>query len=184
MTSTHEKLRALWLARILKREDRLVAFVVPRAGLECDPDALRLWLARALPQWMIPTQFTVLNELPRTPSGKVNRGALPAPVIAAMSTREVVPPRTPLEERLAELFAQTLGVRPESVDDDFFTHLGGHSLIATQLAFLIRREWPIDFPLRVIFESPTIAGLAAYITVARQQSPVQTTIPRRGARTQ
>jgi len=184
MTPVHAKLHALWLARKPKREDRLVAFVVSRAGAECDPDALRLWLAQTLPQWMVPTQFAVLDELPRTPSGKVNRAALPAPAIAAAPPRDIVPPRTALEERLAELFAQTLGVRPESVDDNFFTHLGGHSLVATQLAFLIRREWTIDFPLRAIFETPTVAGLAASIAVARQQSPVQPVIPRRGARLQ
>jgi acyl carrier protein len=179
MTGPHQKLRALWLARKPRREPSLVAFVAPHACADCDPEALRLWLSQTLPPWMVPAQFAVVSHLPRTPSGKVDRSALPETVSTDAPAREMVPPRTELEQRIADLFAQTLGARPQSVNDDFFVHLGGHSLVATQLVSLIRREWDIELPLRAIFESPTVAAMAECVTRARQQADSRTVIPRR-----
>ncbi len=180
MTGAHQKLRALWLAREPRREPSLVAFVVPHAGADCDPEALRLWLSEMLPPWMVPAQFALVSDMPRTLSGKVDRTALPASVSTSAPPREMVPPRTELEHRIADLFAQTLGARPQSVNDDFFAHLGGHSLVATQLVSLIRREWNIELPLRAIFEAPTVAAMAGCVTGARQHANSRTVIPRRG----
>lgn len=180
MSPAHHRLHALWRERWREREAALVAFVVPHAGASVDADELRLWLANALPPAMLPARIVPTDTLPRTPAGKVDRKALRLPAELAPAHRPAVAPRNPIEARVVALYAQVLGATPQSVDDDFFAHLGGHSLLATQLGSLIRREWPIAFELRTVFEQPTVAGLAAAIqrTLARGDA-AQTPIPRR-----
>jgi acyl carrier protein len=178
MTTAHDKLQELWLSRWPMRDERLVAFVVPRADTSCNPEELRSWLRQYLPDYMIPDQVFTVPDLPQVASGKLDRSALRPPFQPGPATRPLIAPRTPTEERIAALFEHVLGVPPQSIDDDFFAHLGGHSLIATQLASLIRREWPIEFPLRIVFESPTVAGLATYVEKARVLDSVRSAIPR------
>ncbi|WP_238539735.1 non-ribosomal peptide synthase/polyketide synthase [Corallococcus macrosporus] len=149
---------------------RLVAYVTgDSAPLEAE--ALRAHLLKQLPQHMVPSTFVHLGVLPLTPSGKVDRKALPAPDAPVLQQGTYVAPRTPTEEALAELFAQVLGVRRIGVHDGFF-ELGGHSLLATQVVVRVRTRFGIELPLRAFFESPTVAGLAAYLD-ARKNAPAQ-----------
>ncbi|ATQ77479.1 hypothetical protein CR152_25475 [Massilia violaceinigra] len=183
MSPAHEKLRALWLSRQPACDERLVAFVVPASGMECDPELLRGWLRESLPHYMIPDRICALAALPLNAAGKLDRGALPLPDQPVAPARPLRVPQTPVEQAIAALFAQVLGARPDSIDQDFFADLGGHSLAATRLATLIRREWPISFALRVVFESPTVAALAAYVEHACIDGPAGGTIPRQPRQT-
>ena len=150
-------------AVVVAREDvpgdrRLVAYVVaPEAPTASE---LWAWLKDRLPEYMVPSAFVTLDALPLTPSGKVDRQALPAPEEAGQSpVGEYVPPRGPVEEALAVLWASVLGVEKVGAKDNFFL-LGGHSLKATQLLSQVRDEFGIELPLRSLFEAPTVAGLA------------------------
>ncbi len=133
---------------------RLVAYVVVD-----DPAAtgeVRAHAADRLPGFMVPAQIVEVPELPLTPSGKLDRAALPTPPGEATASRA---PRTEHERRLCELFAESVGVDRVGVDDDFFA-LGGHSLLATRLIGRIRSEFGAAPAIRELFENPTVAGLA------------------------
>ena len=139
-------------------EGRLVAYTVGPG--EPSGDELRSFLARQLPGPMLPAWFIRLERLPLAPGGKVDHRALPEPGEGAV--REVVPPRTPVEERLAEIWRSLLHVEAVDVRDDFFA-LGGHSLLVAQLASRVRQTFGVEVPLRAVFEAPTLEGLAATI---------------------
>ncbi|HTE52167.1 MAG TPA: amino acid adenylation domain-containing protein [Kofleriaceae bacterium] len=141
-------------------EKHLVGYVVPRDPAGCDPATLRAWLASKLPIAMVPGVLLVLPSLPVTANGKVDRAALPA--IPSAADRPATPLRTELERRLARIWEEVLGVPCRSADDDFFS-LGGHSLRAMAVVARIRRDLGIDLPIRCLFESPTIASLAAAV---------------------
>jgi amino acid adenylation domain-containing protein len=143
---------------------RLVAYVVGNVDLQ----SLRADLRRSLPTHMVPAAIVVLDALPITPNGKVDRRALPAP--EHVRAEHYVAPRTPTEEALAETWGEVLGLKPVGVDDNFF-ELGGHSLLATQVISRIRDVFDIDLPLRAIFEAPTLLGLAERVDAARQRTP-------------
>jgi amino acid adenylation domain-containing protein len=151
-------------AVVLAHEDsagdkRLVAYVV---GEQPAPgnDELRHALREQLPEYMIPTAFVRLDELPRTPNGKVNHKALPVwDQSAQEAAASYVAPRTEIEELLSQLWANVLGVGRVSVEDNFFA-LGGHSLLATQLVARVRGSLGVELPLRAVFEEPTLGGLA------------------------
>jgi acyl carrier protein len=118
---------------------------------------------------MIPHSFVMLDSLPLTPSGKVDRKALPDPeTVKSEAGRAYVAPRTPLEESLASMWSQLLGVERVGVDDNFF-ELGGHSLLSTQLISQVRQQFDVELALRRLFEIPTIASLAAEIEKLRRQ---------------
>jgi acyl carrier protein len=178
MTSAHDRLLELWLSRWPARDEGLVAFAVPGSDAPFDAGQLYGWLQERLPAYMIPQRIFTVPELPLNASGKLDRRALRPPAWPAEDARPAIPPRTPIEETMATLFEQVLGVRPHSVDEDFFTHLGGHSLAATRLATLVRRQWPITFPLRAVFECPTVAALAGYVEQACIDDPEASIIPR------
>jgi amino acid adenylation domain-containing protein len=123
-------------------------------------------LGKELPDYMIPAAFVLLDALPRLPNGKVDRAALPDPgAIAEEREAGFAPPRTAIEEILAGLYAEVLGVPRVSTEDGFFA-LGGHSLIATQLVSRVRRTFQVDLPLIALFESPRVIELAARIDMA------------------
>lgn len=135
---------------------RLVAYVVAAEA----PTELAERLGRELPRYMVPSAFVRLDALPLNPSGKVDRKALPPPVFADQGER--AEPRNPREEMVFHLFREVLRVERFGIHDDFFA-LGGHSILATRLVGLIARELHVSLPVRVVFESPTVAAIAEKI---------------------
>uniref|UniRef100_UPI003B3A99E9 non-ribosomal peptide synthetase n=1 Tax=Longimicrobium sp. TaxID=2029185 RepID=UPI003B3A99E9 len=136
---------------------RLVAYVVG----DVDAAILREHLRRELPDYMVPSAFVVLQALPLTPSGKLDRAALPAPEHAA-GTDAYVAPRTPTEEVLAGIWAEVLHLERVGVTDSFF-ELGGHSLLASRVVSQVRAVFDVELPLRALFEGPTVAELARVV---------------------
>ncbi|MEL4898615.1 amino acid adenylation domain-containing protein [Crocosphaera sp. Alani8] len=162
---------------VIAREDqagdkRLVTYVVAQKELGINPSELREFLGEKLPSYMIPSAFVRLEELPLTPNGKIDRKALPAPQETALSSEEIVLPSTPMEEILAGIWSEILGIEKVGVNSNFF-ELGGHSLIATRLMSQIRQTFKVDIPLRNLFEKPTIAQLAKEIEQATVIKPQQ-----------
>lgn len=165
-------------AAVAVREDRpgdrrLVAYVVPDgtrgdAGARLDPAAVRAHLARSLAAYLVPNDVVVLDGLPLTANGKVDRRALPAPDLTRVPVGRA--PRSPQEEILCGLFAEVLGVGQAGIDDNFF-HLGGHSLLATRLANRVRTTLGVELPLRAVFEAPTVAALARLLDDAGHARP-------------
>ncbi|HEX3552498.1 MAG TPA: amino acid adenylation domain-containing protein, partial [Thermoanaerobaculia bacterium] len=158
---------------------RLVAYVVPRqAGADLSA-GLRTWVRQSLPEYMVPSSWVSLAELPLTPSGKVDRKALPAPASGAGGAMAL---RTPTEEMLAGIWARVLGRETVGADDHFF-NLGGHSLLATQVVSRVREAFGVELPLRRIFETPTLAGLARDLDALRAGDlamPPLRPVPREG----
>lgn len=146
-------------------QPRLVAYVVRRTLDESDAAQWRSFLAQRLPEYMVPSLFVAVDALPRTPAGKIDRGALPG-CDAGASAREYVAPRTPLEAEIAAAWCEVLGVPRVGVGDSFF-ELGGHSLLATQLVARLQDNCGVALPLKQIFEHPTVEGLAEAITSQR-----------------
>ncbi|HYR08202.1 MAG TPA: amino acid adenylation domain-containing protein, partial [Longimicrobium sp.] len=154
-------------ARVIVREDepgeqRLVAYVVG----EADADALREHLRLSLPEYMVPSAFVRLERIPLTPNGKLDVKALPALDLASAGERYVAP-RTPVEEVLAEIWAEVLRLERVGVRDSFF-ELGGHSLLATRVVSRIRAVFGVELPLRALFEGPTVAELAGRVEEMRR----------------
>ena len=140
------------------QESRLIAYVEFHAGQTVNSKELRDFLHERLPDHMVPAVFVPLEAFPLTPSGKIDRRALPEPG-RPESTRGYVAPRTELEEVLAIIFSEVLQAERVGIFDDFF-ELGGHSLLATQISSRIREALHVELPVRRIFESPAIDGLA------------------------
>ncbi|WP_280440189.1 non-ribosomal peptide synthetase, partial [Nocardia cyriacigeorgica] len=138
--------------------DQLVGYVVTDAG-PVDIDSIKGALHRTLPSYMVPSAIVVLEALPLNPSGKLDRRALPAPVF---EVREFRAPTTPIEEIVAQIFGEVLGITRVGVDDDFF-ELGGNSLIATQVASRLGIALDTRVPVRMLFEASTVAALAARV---------------------
>ena len=158
-------------AATIVRDDRLVAYVTGTA----EPAAVRAELARTLPEHLVPAAVVVLAALPVTVNGKLDRAALPAPDLAGLAGGDA--PRTPVEQLLAELVAEVLGLPRVGVHDDFFA-LGGHSLLATKLVSRIRTVTGVPVPVRAVFGAPTVAGLAAAVGVPEPELPPLVAVPR------
>jgi amino acid adenylation domain-containing protein len=155
-------------AVVVAREDapsgkRLIAYVVAREEPPPTTSEMRDYLKERLPEYMLPSSFVMLDALPLTATGKVNRGALPAPEQTRPELAQVyVAPRTAVEEVLCGIFSEVLERERVGVRDSFF-ELGGHSLLATQVASRVRGALQVELPLRRLFGSPTVEGLAAAI---------------------
>ncbi|MDJ0737526.1 MAG: amino acid adenylation domain-containing protein, partial [Nostocaceae cyanobacterium] len=150
---------------VILREDqpgdkRLVAYVCPNEGSIPTSGQLRRFLWEKLPDYMVPGTFVTLEALPLTPSGKVDRRALPAPDASSL-IRETsfVAPRDSVELQLAQIWSEILGVSPIGVDDNLI-ELGGHSLLASKIIGLVRDRFGVELPLNCLFECPTVAELA------------------------
>ncbi|HEU5412905.1 MAG TPA: condensation domain-containing protein, partial [Candidatus Angelobacter sp.] len=142
-------------------EKRLVAYVVPQAGKFPGRDELKTYLKARLPEYMIPSMYVTLSEVPQTPNGKIDRNALPAPEEQTDIAGQTAP-RNPTEEMLWGMWVETLNIRHAGIHDDFFD-LGGQSLLAMQVVARVRNTFRLDLPLRALFENRTIASLAEYI---------------------
>ncbi|MEG3632046.1 phosphopantetheine-binding protein, partial [Streptomyces poriticola] len=165
-------------AAVVVREDRaddqrLVGYVVPAGTADpaaFDTEAVTDLVREQLPEYMVPSAIVPLTEFPTTPSGKLDRGALPAPGRTGAAAGRG--PRTPREEVLCRLFAELLGVEEIAVDADFFDH-GGHSLLATRLVGRIRNELGVDVKVTTVFRNPTVARLADRIEKLTRSSRPQ-----------
>jgi amino acid adenylation domain-containing protein len=150
-------------------DNRLVAYVVGQRDSQTDAHELRTFLRQKLPEYMVPSAFIFLDSLPLTPNGKVDRKGLPAPDGNRDELEQAyVAPRSPTEEILAGIWAEVLKIEQVGVRDNFFD-LGGHSLLATQVVSRMRKVFHSELPLRHLFEFPTIAELAAVISVSEEQ---------------
>jgi acyl carrier protein len=125
---------------------------------------LRKYLAEALPDYMVPADFVTLERLPLTPNGKVDRKALPAPGSTVATAAVYVPPETPTEKVLAELWQRILRIERIGTKDNFFES-GGHSLLALQLVGRIRDRFGVDLPLENLFQRPQLSDLAVRIDI-------------------
>ena len=147
---------------------RLVAYIRTNGSQVLTASQLRHFLSAKLPIHMVPSAYVFLKEFPLTPNGKVDRRHLSTPP-ASESGEHYVPPRNLLEEKLAAIWTEVLGIERVGVTDDFLD-LGGHSLHAIQIIFRIRREFTAELPLHALFDSPTISGLSVALQTAIRQS--------------
>lgn len=161
-------------ATVIIREDipgdrRLVAYLVahPQAATVPTPSELRQLLQQQLPDYYLPAAIVILPALPLTPNGKIDRHAFPAPDTASCDLQtSFVAPTTPTEITLAQIWIQVLSIDRVGINDGFF-ELGGHSLLATRVISRARQTFEIDIPLQLLFEQPTIGGLANQIDTLR-----------------
>jgi amino acid adenylation domain-containing protein len=156
---------------VVAREDRqgdrrLVGYIVAADGLP--PADVWDFAVGRLPDYMVPAAFVLLDRLPLTVNGKLDRAALPAPDYGATAKRRA--PRTPQEEILCGLFADVLGVPTVGIDDGFFA-LGGHSLLATRLVSRVRSALGVELSIGSVFDDPTVAGLARHVDSAARARP-------------
>jgi microcystin synthetase protein McyA len=167
----HEQVRA---AAVVAREEgpgkrELVAYITPRNQTEVSVEDLRVYLKGLLPEYMLPSAFVVLESLPATPSGKLNRKALPAPGPDAYARRQFEQPQGEMEEALAQIWRVLLRTERVGREDNFF-ELGGHSILAMQMIVRIRSRFSLQIPMAVVFACPTLAQLAVRVDEARRSS--------------
>ena len=160
-------------AIVLAREDRptekrLVAYVVPKPAQSSPPSALRAFLQTRLPEYMVPAAYMRLEKFPLTPHGKVDRQSLPVPDDASYVREGVsATPQTVVEELLAGIWAEVLGLTQVGRQENFFA-LGGHSLLITRVISRLRQVFQVELPVQSLFEAPTVAALAQRIDTARR----------------
>lgn len=160
-------------AVVVAREDvvgdkRLVAYIVAKLDTNLSYTELRSFLKQHLPEYMLPSAFVLMDTLPLTSNGKVNRRALPAPEQSRPNLEETfVAPRTPVEEMLAEIWANILGLEKVGIHNNFF-ELNGHSLLIVQLFARLRSAFQVDLPFQTLFDAPTVATFAERLETARQ----------------
>ena len=159
--------------KVFERENAdkmLVGYYQTTGEADLDENALRRELKKSLPDYMVPSLFVRVEKMPLTPGGKVDRQALPVPDLSRLcASTEYVAPRTPTEEKLAEIVRDVLGVERVGVYDNFF-ELGGHSMMATQVVSRIREEFGVEIPLRTLFEHPTVEEITQEIAVLQAES--------------
>jgi surfactin family lipopeptide synthetase C/lichenysin synthetase C len=150
-------------------ETSLCAYLVGREGSSLSPNELRSHLALSLPGYMVPPVYVLLDRLPLTTNGKVNRRLLPKVQETLGGSGEKIPPRNEIESKLVALWSEVLSVPHVGIHDNFFA-LGGHSLKAMAMCAQILKTFQTEVPIGVLFESPTIAGLAAYLQSSGEHS--------------
>jgi amino acid adenylation domain-containing protein len=156
---------------------RLVAYVVPAPGRTLSVTDVRQYVKATLPEYMVPAAFVPLEQLPLTPSGKINRRALPPPdVTGAMTDSRGLMPRDGVELQLMHIWEAVLERSPVGVHDDFFD-LGGHSLLAVRLMASVQQHFGRTLPLATLFQRPTIAQLAALLRQRGDAEPWSVLVP-------
>jgi len=165
---------------VIVREDvpgnkRIVAYVVPHSGASLTAGELRDQLKMQVPDYMMPAAFVMLDALPSMPNGKVDRLALPAPEVFRNEPATAAP-LTTVEQMLSEIWLGTLSLEAVGLHDNFF-EIGGHSLLATRTMARICDVFKVELPLQCLFETPTIAALAARIEAARNDGPAVESLP-------
>ena len=164
---------AVVVLRKVNENSLLVGYFIPKEGASVTPQALRTYLEKQLPDYMVPAAFVPMDQFPLTENGKVARDRLPEPQSEHIFRKEFVPPRNPVEEVVAEIFKDLLNVPRVSVLDDFF-ELGGHSLLATRLLSRLKEAFDLDVPLRDIFEHSTVEGIARQVEILlRREAQVE-----------
>jgi acyl carrier protein len=151
----------------LRGDKRLVAYVVPRNGCKPILGDLRSYLAEGLPEYMVPAALVLMDHLPLTTSGKVDRRALPRPQFGVDAECVNEPPQGEVEETLAGIWQDLLGVERVGRDANFF-ELGGHSLLAMQVMVRIRASLAVDVPMRALVELQTLSRLARRVDELRE----------------
>ncbi|QLE45886.1 alpha/beta fold hydrolase (plasmid) [Nostoc sp. C052] len=141
--------------------EQLVAYVVSKKSC-LEESQLRQFLKQKLPDYMVPSSFIMLKEMPLTPNGKINRRALPSPSHSTKQGGEFIPPRNVVELQLAQIWSEVLDVDRIGIRDNFFD-LGGHSLLAVRLMTKIGQKFQKTLPLATLFQSPTIEQLASLL---------------------
>ena len=169
-------------ATVDQRDKRLVAYVTLRNGQPFDPQALHTYLSRQLPEHMVPTRFVQVAQMPLTPSGKINRLALPAPSADTLvtATAAYVAPATPLETQIAALWAKLLGVNQVGRHDNFFD-LGGHSLLIVKTRNELQGLLERTIAIVDLFRYPTVSALAAHLAQAEGVTKTTTTVAQQRA---
>ena len=167
-------------ARVVVRADRLVAYYLATPGTDAATDDVRRHALAALPIHMVPSAYVQLAAYPLTPSGKLDRRALPEPDVHAGTGRL---PTTLRQERLCEVFSEVLGARVTSIDDDFFA-LGGHSLLLVRLASVLRREFDTDIAVASLMTAPTVAEVESQLAGNGAQDSLAPVLPLRTAGTE
>ncbi|TRU30638.1 MAG: amino acid adenylation domain-containing protein, partial [Microcystis aeruginosa Ma_MB_S_20031200_S102] len=176
----------IWETVVIVRDDttgdkRLVAYIVPQSEKTITINEIRQFLKAKLPGYMIPNAFVILDTLPLTANGKIDRRALPPPESSIETSDKYVAPRNPIEDILVTVWSEVLKVEKVGINDNFF-ELGGHSLLATKLVAQIRDRLKVELPLRQLFNSATLAELAQGIEQLKQQKSdtiVPTILPRK-----
>ena len=163
-------------AVVMLREDlpggaQIVAYITYQQLPMPTTEALQDFISRFVPEYMIPSTFVFLKDLPLTTNGKVDRHALPIPTIES-ATASYVAPRSPIEDALVTIWEETLNVKPVGIYDNFFD-LGGHSLLATQIIARLRRTLEVELPVRTLLDALTIARLAEAVEHASGQEIAQ-----------
>ncbi len=162
---THPAIKDVVVVEKIDNESNyLCAYFV--ADLEITQEELRNYLLKMLPEYMIPSYFVKITTMPLTVSGKLDLKSLPEPKVNLQRSKKYIAPLTEIEKRLAKIWSEVLNVEKVGIEDNFF-ELGGHSLKASSLVFEIYKEMEIELPLRKVFETPTIKGLALYIKEAK-----------------
>src|SRR5439155_27030499 len=156
-------------------DQRIVAYLRAAPGTELAEDDLREALRATLPAYMVPQHIVQLDAFPQTANGKIDRKALPPPRLEQGPERQ---PETEIEKSLSGEIAQLLGVPSVGRDSDFFA-LGGHSLLAQRLTVRVRMLWDVEMPMRIVFASPTVKGLADFVEAALA---MRISVPPGGAR--
>jgi amino acid adenylation domain-containing protein len=149
---------------------RLVAYIVSVAGQEISPGELRGFVNESLPDYMVPSGFVLLDELPLTAHGKVDRGALPKPTLSQLRTSGELEPCDPLELILVRIWQKVLGVSRIGITENFFD-LGGHSLLAVRLMSEVQKAIGREIPLSTLFRGPTVQSLAEIIREGTERVP-------------
>jgi len=142
---------------------RLVAYLVPQTSAKITKTGLQTFLSDYLPDYMVPTTFVALAEVPLSVHGKLDRSALPEPCTENIIEDDLfISPQSPIEQHLAGLLSELMKIERVGRDDNFFK-LGGHSLMGAQLVALIRETFGVDLSLRSLFEAPTVREMSAEI---------------------